>query len=58
MSTVERLQMVFPCDRVASVAVGNRQHEIPWRIDSCDDEAVAYALDRTRRNENVRYAVR
>ena len=27
VSTVDRLQMVFPCDSVTSVAVGDRQHE-------------------------------
>ena len=28
-ATIERLENVFPCDRVAAMAVGNRQHEIP-----------------------------
>ena len=42
----ERLQIVFPCDRGAPMAVGNRQNEIPRWIDSRDDEGVLGARNR------------
>ena len=39
-SAREWLQHVFPCDRIPTASVGNRQHEIPWRIDSGHNECV------------------
>jgi hypothetical protein len=36
----KRIEDVFPSHRVAAVAIGNGQHEIPRRIDSRDDEGV------------------
>jgi choline dehydrogenase-like flavoprotein len=46
MGTLEGLKHMFPYDRVAAVAVGNRQHEIPGRIDSGDDKCVLGAWNR------------
>ena len=46
LSTSERLQMMFPCDGVAAVAVGHRQNEIARRVGRRDDERIGGTRNR------------